>query len=103
MRGFLDENGILNIERLAGKFTQQRCPHAQNNGCGDICPLFQVSIPQTSGNAVVRLGCSTRTDLVFVEFADKRISTQMIMPQATTPGQPTIVAGQLMMPVVQNG
>jgi hypothetical protein len=39
MRGKIDKNGFLHIERR-GKMIMQRCPHSVQDGCGDWCPLF---------------------------------------------------------------
>jgi hypothetical protein len=75
MKGKIDKNGLLQIER-AGKLKGQFCPwtDTENNpsSCGDWCPLFH------EGNLISKPGKETifidlcRRQIVFTEFADER-------------------------------
>lgn len=83
MKGKIDENGWLNIER-AGEMKEQECPFA--NMCGDWCPLF--GEPDTTitkiafmGGTLVNEKAETRlkicrAELLFDEFSDERVTDE---------------------------
>jgi hypothetical protein len=84
MKGKLNENGLLLVERK-GEYVTQLCPYTSFRhdggssamGCGHWCPLFGESISETS----VSLGTTGRTllrvchkTLVFDELTDERLT-----------------------------
>jgi len=75
MKGEISKNGFLSIER-AGKMKKQYCPYADDEACGDWCPMF--GEPKTvytmkntqRGEAVVLQICRMR--FPFDDFVDRR-------------------------------
>jgi len=75
MKGKIDKNGFLYIERENGKYKIADCPRgSQENPCGDWCALFEEPEKikkDPSKNAIYLPICNEKT-LVFDYFSDER-------------------------------
>lgn len=70
MKGKIDKDGVLHIER-AGVMRQQWCPQSGGH-CGDWCPHFGEPKYDRGREATVIDICSGKR-LVFDEFTDERV------------------------------
>lgn len=70
MKGKLDKNGNLHIER-AGKMIQQYCHYASGSKCSSFCSNFrELGTPQ----GLTVLALCQGIELAFNEFSDERVS-----------------------------